>query len=327
MIHEPLEQIDFDASKLIEDHPPRLHHPHKQAVYQAACSSGYPFEGLIRYARWGEMPVPQAVTFHSRLSIRPGVFDYAPIAVKEKVEWHVNFADPHLFFAYGSALLAQDELQVAEHPILGSLREALISMGREAMTVGAQGKATPVTVSGVQRRVAIDTRPNMAVGCPHGLYGNLFSGAPVSKVIAATQAITPPTISNILAMAAPGYGHGVYTPAEILHILTTAYTGFMAAHSETGRSEGPYSRTIIHSGFWGCGAFGGNRILMTILQALAADLAGVELVFHAVDPRGAALAAEALAVYASILETSPEVPGILAALANKKFCWGVSDGN
>jgi hypothetical protein len=39
--------------------------------------------------------------------------------------WHVNFADPQLFVAYGSQLLAQDELQAAEHPLLGSIREAL----------------------------------------------------------------------------------------------------------------------------------------------------------------------------------------------------------
>ena len=37
--------------------------------------------------------------------------------------WHVNFADPQLFVAYGSGLLAQDELQAAEHPMLGSVRE------------------------------------------------------------------------------------------------------------------------------------------------------------------------------------------------------------
>ncbi len=40
-------------------------------------------------------------------------------------EWWVNFADPHLFVAYGSSLFAQDEIQVAEHPSLGHLREAL----------------------------------------------------------------------------------------------------------------------------------------------------------------------------------------------------------
>jgi len=38
------------------------------------------------------------------------------------VPWYVNFADPRLFTAYGSGLFAQDEIQAAEHPILGHLR-------------------------------------------------------------------------------------------------------------------------------------------------------------------------------------------------------------
>ncbi len=53
------------------------------------------------------------------------------------------------------------------------------------------------------------------------------------------------------------------------------------------------AQPLIHTGFWGCGAFGGNRTLMVILQALAADLAGVETVFWAVDKRGVELAEEA----------------------------------
>ena len=57
---------------------------------------------------------------------RPGYFDYTPALDRaDAVEWHVNFADPHLFVAYGSRLFAQDEMQVAEHPALGSLKEAL----------------------------------------------------------------------------------------------------------------------------------------------------------------------------------------------------------
>ncbi len=54
------------------------------------------------------------------------MYDYARAAgVEGAVEWHVNFADPRLFTAYGLGLFAQDEMQVAEHPALGALREAL----------------------------------------------------------------------------------------------------------------------------------------------------------------------------------------------------------
>ncbi|MEX1263094.1 MAG: hypothetical protein WEE66_04010 [Actinomycetota bacterium] len=44
-------------------------------------------------------------------------------------------------------------------------------------------------------------------------------------------------------------------------------------------------------GFWGCGAFGGDRLLMTTLQSLAAEMAGIH------------------------------------RLAGLGFEWGVSDGN
>lgn len=41
------------------------------------------------------------------------------------VDWHINFADFHLFGFYEGGLFAQDEMQVAEHPILGSIRDYL----------------------------------------------------------------------------------------------------------------------------------------------------------------------------------------------------------
>jgi hypothetical protein len=42
------------------------------------------------------------------------------------LDWHINFADKHLFGYYGGGLFAQDEMQTAEMPILASVREALV---------------------------------------------------------------------------------------------------------------------------------------------------------------------------------------------------------
>ncbi len=59
----------------------------------------------------------------------------------------------------------------------------------------------------------------------------------------------------------------------------TAYTGFRAAVCES--EDRP---AIVHTGFWGCGAFGGNRRLMPMLQAMVATVAGMQrLVCHALD--------------------------------------------
>src|SRR5262245_36922412 len=210
MTSEPLDRLDFDASKLIEAYPPQWQHRNKQVVFDLICSANYPFEGQIAYARWPEQQLPPIRRERSQVRIHPGVFTYAAAQGSATVEWHMNFADPDLFAAYGSPHLAQDELQVAEHPILGSLREALDAMGKPPETADARYQSTPITITGVQRRCAIDTLPNAKAGRPRGLYGNAFARASASEVTAATEVIVPPTISNILAISAPTGGDGDY---------------------------------------------------------------------------------------------------------------------
>lgn len=78
----------------------------------------------------------------------PGVFTYASQPDGTHVDWHMNFADTDLFVAYGSPLLAQDELQVLEHPILGSLRVALAARGQPPETTDGKLRPTPVTITG-----------------------------------------------------------------------------------------------------------------------------------------------------------------------------------
>ena len=229
----PIERVDFRAGELIRDHSPRWHDPNKRVVFNIAGSSGVPFEGQIVFARWEKEQPARLVTAGGQFSIRLGAFDYAAAKEATLVDWHMNFADPELFVAYGSSLLAQDELQVAEHPVLGSLREALVLAGRTSMTVDGRGDPTPVTISGVQRRCAIDTLPNPGAGRPEGLYGNAFARAPKEQIVAATKALVPPTITNILAMAAPACGYGDYTEQHINYVLNAACTGFSAARRES----------------------------------------------------------------------------------------------
>lgn len=324
---KPIDEASFKAGELLRDHPPQWHDDNKQLVFEIACSSGFPFEGQVVYARWPTHELPGSVTSRSPFSVRPGHFAYAVPRESTIVAWHLNFSDPHLFVAYDSPLLAQDELQAAEHPILGSVREALLSRGMLAVTVDERGSPTPVTITGAQRRCVIDTLPNPAAGCPVGLYGNAFALATQEQVKAATRPLSPPTMSNILAMAALPGGYGEYSREEMLNVLTTAYTGFSAALAESERLVPDISRTVIHTGFWGCGAFGGNRRLMTILQSLAGDLAGVEIVFWAFDESGVKLASDARLWFERLRQDSPSVGSLLDRLVEEKFQWGVSDGN
>jgi hypothetical protein len=298
---------EFEAGELVRAHPPQLRHPHKRMVFELC--GGAETRGPICVTRWRAGDLAAASRDTEVIGVR-GHFTYD---AETAGVWHVNFADPHLFFAYGGALLAQDELQAAEHPVLGSIREAL---GRDALTEDA-GVATPVLVAGAERRCAIETAPTRER--PAGLYGNRFAAAPAEVVREAVHVIRPPTRSNLIAIAAPAGGSGEYTRDELMQILVTAYTGFSAAVAETARLwlGAPVE---VRTGFWGCGAFGGNRHVMTILQLAAARLAGVARVrFYAFDEAGMRIFDEARAVHVG------DDP--IGAVLGRGYRWGVGDGN
>jgi len=182
----------------------------------------------------------------------------------------------------------------------------------------------PALILGVERRCAVATDRNAAEGRPYGLYGNNFSEAKADAIQRATRALNPPTVSNILAMEAPAFGTGFYTPEQIDYILTTAYTGYRAA-----RFESAPGRAMVHTGFWGCGAYGGNRVLMALLQLLAAQLSGLErIVFHTVDAAGTQAFAAARDLFDQELARGHQpLRDILARIDAMHFAWGVGDGN
>lgn len=326
-LEAPIERHVFESDRLLAEHPPVLRDPNKRVVYEIACVSGRAPSARLTYTRWRGMELPKSSSPGQAASLclqREDIYDYQVVLPEpEAVEWHVNFADPHLFVAYGSGLFAQDEMQVAEHPILGSLREALLKKGMAA-TTQEHGRPTPVLLQGVERRCRVATDCNDAEGRPSGLYGNAFACASPEAVRRATTAIDPPTMSNLIAMAAPGGGWGPYTPEQVAQILQTAFTGFRAAVLEAGR--GPVA---VHSGFWGCGAFGGNRVLMAMLQLIAAHMAGMDrLVFHTVDAAGSAALATALdRLRTEFGATEVATPDLVDGIGGMGFEWGVSDGN
>jgi protein-tyrosine phosphatase len=327
---EPIERLVFEADRLMATHPPVWESANKRVVYGIACRPGTMHRGRLLYSRWDSMAPPRHVDLAAaeRLETRADIYDYAPTSA-DAVEWHVNFADPDLFGFYGSDLFAQDEMQVAEHPALGALREALAARGSVAKTK-ENGRPTPVLVMGAERRCRIATDPSPENGPPNGLYGNAFARATPDAVQRATTPIDPPTITNIIAMAAPRGGPGRYDEGTISEILTTAYTGFRAAVLESARHHGDGRPVVVHTGFWGCGAFGGNRVLMSLLQAIAAEMAEVErVVFHAVNRAGEEHVKAAKAFISDELadETAAETRAVIARIVTHGFAWGISDGN
>jgi hypothetical protein len=312
---------NYDAAALIREHPPRWRHPHKQLVYELC--DGAATTGAICVTRWAasELPASTAVSPIEAIAT-PGYYDYAG---DDRGVWHVNFADPQLFVAYGSRLLAQDELQAAEHPVLGAIREALVAESEPALTE-ADARPTPVLVVGAERRCTIETAPDLDAGRPFGLYGNRFAAAPADVVRRAVRVHRPATRTNLIAIAAP-VGTGEYMRPQLERILVTAYTGFAAAVAETERLW-PGAPTEVRTGFWGCGAFGGNREVMVIMQLLAARLAGAaRLRFYAFDDAGLERFAAGSAVFDRVVKPGAPLGELIERIADLDYRWGTSDGN
>jgi hypothetical protein len=123
---------------------------------------------------------------------------------------------------------------------------------------------------------------------------------------------------------APAYGRGLYRFEEIEGILATAFTGFSAAVAETARLA-PGSKTVIHTGWWGSGAYGGNPELMALLQLVAAGWARVDrVVFYLGDGDRRSILDRAAEVSGDL---PPDPSDLVAAIESRQYQWGVSDGN
>jgi hypothetical protein len=326
----------FDARTLREDYPPRYHHQNKKVVDRIATPLGSHHSGEIVFSRWRSISLAEtnelAADYPTEVIVKEGYFTYKGDVDRQPLDsivWHVNFADKQLFFGYAGGLFAQDEMQVAEHPALASLREALLAQKIPPVTVEA-GKPTPVIVKGVERRCQIATDPNPDRERPFGLYGNHFARASSKAIELATQPLQPPSIVNIIAMEAPPGGFGIYTTETISYILETAITGFAAAKVESRSSSGENPCITVNTGFWGCGAFGGNRVLMLLLQMLAARCVGVDRLVFYLGSDGFPQWETAREIFEDLLRSSGRsllVRSAISELVSLGFAWGVSDGN
>lgn len=313
----------LDAAEIWRAHPPRLAHAGKIVLFDACGGSARVPVGKLGVTRFAPAGSPRLRERGAQLASVDGAFDYAPAPAGAEA-WWVNFANAHLFCAYGAAAFAQDEIQVAEHPVLASVREALVARGLPELAprTSEGGRPTPILVRGAERFCAIDTSPDLAM--PYGIYGRRFARAtPEAIRQAVTRLPDGSTVSNIVAMEAP-QGSGRYTAAEIGYALSTAATAFAAVILESS------ARPIVHAGHWGTGAYGGDKVLMAVAQLLAARFAGLtELVVHSVDDDGDRAVAEARRLETELARghAGERLEDVALALAARGFTWGVSDGN
>ena len=135
-------------------------------------------------------------------------------------------------------------------------------------------------------------------------------------------------ITNIIAMEAPSGGKGNYTFQQIFDIFQTAYTAFSAARTESQAYAGADAKIKIHTGNWGTGAYGGNKVLTAYLQFLSAASAKIDtLVFHSSDSESCQNAYQLFVDTISSDKSQINVLKLLKELVGKGFQWGESDGN
>jgi len=269
----------WEASTLAEESPARWLHPNKKAVAKIAGDDAdddreSTSSSLVTVSRWklsgdGFVDESLPVSICPKIQQEGGFFRYeAPQDDDRSTHWHMNFADSNVFAYYGGPLLAQDELQVVEHPILASVHRALSAgvPGQEQLTTATKDStgATPILVKGALRRCALDTAD---------IYGDNFAVACTDTVEQAVSVLKPPVPSNLLALSAVEPRFGMYTRDQIRELFEAAYTGFRAIVMASENKS-----ATLHTGHWGCGAFGGNKGLSAAVQLLAAGTAGVERV-------------------------------------------------
>ncbi|MFT5679792.1 MAG: hypothetical protein ACI8RZ_000697 [Myxococcota bacterium] len=326
LIRHRLGRLTWSARVLAETHPSVLHHPNKVALSATVPGNDEP-DGTVGVSRFEAIPLPRAVQLFDppmTVTVLPGFSPYPP-PQSGIMRWHLNFAHHDLFCAYGDAMFAQDEIQVAEHPILASVREALSGSAEPMLPWTCEhGAPTPVLITGAARRLSVALTDSDG----RSLYGHRFSAATPEQVREAVTVHLNPTPSNILAIEAPvPTGGDRYTSMEIEHALLTAYSGFRAAVLTT--REAGEVQTVVHTGRWGCGAYGGDPTLMVAVQLIAASLAGVDALIVSTGRAPTSLVADLHARLSGdfALGSGRSMGDVRKALRRLDARWGVSDGN
>jgi hypothetical protein len=170
------------------------------------------------------------------------------------------------------------------------------------------------------------------------IIGNNFSSSSKSTVLKSYKYFPQPQTINIIAIEAPKYGQGTYTRQQINYILQACYTAYSAAKTlanvtyrlKYGRISNTQLKTHIHTGWFGCGAYGGNRSIMIILQIVAAKMAGIdEVIFHTVTDSCQQEKRVANVWLKNMFDSGQDqlsINEVIEKIAMENFQWGQSNG-
>jgi len=222
----------------------------------------------------------------TQVVLQEGSFDY-PLSTDEEVHWTANFGDSNVFGYCKTGLFAQDELQVAEHPALVNVHEAF----HQDPTFGRLQPGSALLIQGALRYGAIDTakRIDRINGT---LYGNNFQRASEEEIDSVTTRLEGENLrpSNIFVIAAPRIAPRLegqpYTLQTLTEIARTAYAAFKGIVDistpvqPSGEFDGDVPRArpriVVHTGNWGCGAFGNDVKTQAAIVIAMARAAGID---------------------------------------------------
>ena len=323
MLFKYLGKKSVGCQDLIRDYLPTYGPQRKQKAFEAALERHKIDTGeiTVTHVMSNQTEMASAV-FEKKpflLTLDKDFYDYTKAREDEDV-WFVNFADPTLFVAYDSDLFAQDEIQTLEMPLLAAFKKYIEfrSIGGFAPLTNAYGNPTPYLFKGVPYWISVNTSPVLKDGNIESIYGNNFMDASDEAIEAGIRTFEGDLRCNVFAISAPVGGYGRYSEEELTELMKTLICSYSAVREQAK------GKVVIHSGNWGCGAFGGNRELMYLAQMYAASVCGIdELVMHAVDEE---VLERANSLY-EYMDKKMKFADVVAFLHSRKYEWGEGDGN
>eukprot|EP00483_Globobulimina_turgida_P012794 UN12818 len=128
--------------------------------------------------------------------------------------------------------------------------------------------------------------------------------------------------------------YGDLTESEIFNGYETKLENDDEKKENDKVEEGKMKKIVVHTGNWGCGAFGGNVELHAILQVIAGVAAGVdEMYYHSVDDKAMVqVVAGCDVLLTEIIPNCKDKKGkikrdlLMDELVKKGYRWGTPNG-
>ncbi|KAK9763555.1 hypothetical protein K7432_009655 [Basidiobolus ranarum] len=225
------------ANELYTLYPPKFTNKSKISLFnQFSSKVGKLDDCIVQITRWQtsetypDHTLYQEESYSLKIRLEENYFTY-PVDPKG-CTWHVNFSDGELFGNYGASELATDELQVLEHPILGSVRELLLHRSKTYPTLAPKTlevnsanevvayKSTPILIQDIFQMCTFSMNDN-TVPENQSLYQKHFGSFNQNKLLKGFDLCTSKALNNFICIASPPEGQKVYDSETIHATLMT----------------------------------------------------------------------------------------------------------